>query len=277
MPYSPSTPTPPAPELLKGPVAQRLGARCFRGGDRIVLLGHGFGTDQTAWRRVIPALTRRHTVITYDLACVREETFLSRNYRHLADYADDLVALMDEQDVRGAAFVGHSVSGMIGALASLSFPAGFSQLILLNPSPRYLDDENYVGGFSRDDLDTLYSSMRSDYQAWVAGFAPAAIGIPGASAIREFTESFLAMRPDITLAVAQTIFESDLRDILPSIALPTTIIHTRADIAAPPSIAAYFRTHLPGVRSIQIDTDGHLPHLSASDLVAQALETALAA
>lgn len=260
---------------LTGVMAERLSARIHGQGERTLVLAHGFGTDQTAWARLMPFLTRRHRVITYDMACLDNERFDPSVYPDLSAYADDLAALLDEQEVRDATFIGHSVGGMIGALASLAYPPAFAELVLLNASPRYLDEPGYRGGFSRAGLDGLYGAMKTDYQAWIVGFAPAAVGRAMPGVIREFAAGFMAMRPDIALSVARTIFESDLRSVLPALAEPITFLHTRDDIAVPHSVPAYIQGVLPHARMIGLETEGHLPHLSAPDRVIEALSRLL--
>lgn len=270
-----STPSHPR---VDGPLARRHRARLHGQGARCVVLSHGLGTDQTAWSEVLPSLARRFTVLTYDLpgaGPLLPDEFDVRDYLHLSAYADDLLALLHEVGVQHCCYVGHSVSGMIGALAAVADPARFQRMVLLNASPRYLNDVGYVGGFEQPALDGLFETMRTQYEAWVAGFAPAAIGADMPEAVQRFADSFLQMRPDITVGIARAIFESDLRDILPLVSPPVVLVHTRDDIAVPPEVAHYLHAQLPDSELVWIDAVGHLPHLSAPEEVVAALERAL--
>lgn len=257
-----------------GPLARRHRVRLCGAGPQLVVLSHGLGTDQSAWAGIWPALARQHRVLLYDLpgaGPLLPDDFNPRRYAHLSAYADDLMALLDEIGVQRCTFVGHSVSGMVGALAAVADPDRFGQMILLNASPRYLNAQGYVGGFTQQDLAGLYHAMETQYESWVAGFAPAAIGDDVPEAVARFTAGFMAMRPDVTLAVAKAIFESDLRAVLPRVQAPVVLVHTRRDIAVPEQVAHYMAAHLPHARIEWIDAQGHLPHLSAPEEVTAVL------
>ncbi|MGN6123734.1 MAG: alpha/beta fold hydrolase [Sphingomonas oligoaromativorans] len=259
---------------IDGPLARRHRATLIEGGDHLVILSHGFGTDQTSWAGVLQRLQRRFSVLVYDLpgaGPLLPSDFSVERYRSLSAFADDLLHLLDEIGVQRASYVGHSVSGMIGVLAAIEDPLRFHKLLLLNSSPRYLDDTGYRGGFSRGELDSLLDAMALNYQSWVAGFAPLAIGNDSPHAIKEFSTSLLAMRPDIALRVARAIFQSDVRDLLPRLTVPTVLVHAREDVAVPEDVAHYLARHIPRSRLAWIPVTGHLPHLSAPDQVVDAL------
>lgn len=262
----------------EGPLARRHRVRFIGKGERILVLSHGLGTDQSAWQGLIPELSRHFTLFLYDLPgaspLLPEDVDITR-YRHISSYADDLLALLDECDVERCVFLGHSVSGMIGALAAVTEPERFQQLVMMNASPRYLNDGDYIGGFTPEALDGLFSAMKNHYETWVSGFAPMAIAADVPDAIRKFAEGFLAMRPDVTLMVAKSIFESDLRHILPLVTVPVLLVHSRHDVAVPEDVARCLQAHLPQNELVWIEADGHLPHLSAPDKVLAALEAHL--
>jgi pimeloyl-ACP methyl ester carboxylesterase len=265
---------------VDGPLAKRHRATLIKGGGDLVILSHGFGTDQSSWAGVLERLPRRFSVLLYDLpgaGPLLPTDFSADRYRSLSAFADDLLHLLEEIGVQQASYVGHSVSGMIGALAAIEDPLRFRKLLLLNASPRYLDDVDYRGGFSRSELDGLLEAMASNYQAWVAGFAPLAIGSDTPHAVEEFSASLLAMRPDVALRIARAIFESDVRNLLPILEVPTVLIHARGDIAVPEQVAHYLADHIPRSRLTWIPVTGHLPHISAPDQVADALRWHLAA
>lgn len=263
---------------LGGPLARRHKARLIGSGARLVVFSHGLGTDQRAWDAIIERLPADVAALVFDLpgaGPLLPADFDPDDYSSVADYADDLLALLDELGIGRCTYVGHSVSGMIGTLASIEEPARFEQLVLLNGSPRYLNAEGYVGGFDQADLDSLFTAMSTNYQAWVAGFAPAAVGVDVPDAIVDFSAGLLAMRPDITAKIARMIFTSDLRHVLPMVSVPTLLIHAREDMAVPASVGEFLHEQIAGSRLEWIDTAGHLPHLSAPDEVAAVLNANL--
>jgi sigma-B regulation protein RsbQ len=263
---------------LGGALARRHRVAIVGDGPELVVFSHGFGTDQSAWSAICPQLADRATCILYDLPGAGPwlpDDFDAAHYGSIGRYADDLLALLDELQVERCAFVGHSVSGMVGALASIEDPARFSRLVLLNASPRYLDGEGYRGGFDRPQLEGLFEAMARNYHGWVAGFAPMAVpeGLPDAVTI--FADGLLAMRPDVATRISRMIFESDVRALLPLVTTPTTLIHSNADVAVPAEVADYLKAHIVGAELVRIDAGGHLPHLSAPDIVLAALRACL--
>lgn len=263
---------------LDGPLALRHKAKLIGTGAKLVVFSHGLGNDQRAWERVINRLSEDICALVFDLpgaGPLLPADFDAEDYNSVADYADDLLALLDELQVHDCTYVGHSVSGMIGILAAIEDPARFERLILLNSSPRYLNTEGYVGGFDAEELDALFSAMSANYQAWVAGFAPMAIGVDVPQAIVDFSAGLLAMRPDITAKIARMIFTSDLRHLLPLVSVPTLLIHAREDMAVPAAVGQYLHDNIAGSRLEWIDTPGHLPHLTTPDAVAAVLRANL--
>ncbi|CAN0905675.1 Strigolactone esterase D14 [Linum grandiflorum] len=260
--------------LLEALNVRRLGS-----GDRILVFAHGVGTDQSAWQRILPFFTQSYTVILYDLVCagsVNPDYFDFTRYTTLDPYVDDLLNILDAHRVHRCAYVGHSVSAMIGLLASIRRPELFSKLILIGASPRFLNDKDYHGGFEEREIEEVFSAMEANYEAWVQGFAPLAVGADVPAAVREFSRTLFNMRPDITLFVSRTVFSSDFRGILGLVKVPCCIIQTSKDMSVPPSVAEYMKTHLGGRTTVEIlMTEGHLPHLSAPGLLAQVLRRAL--
>lgn len=260
--------------------AQLHRARIAGDGGRTLVLLHGFGTDQDAWHHVLPGLLPEFRVVLLDLAGAgpnAAETFDAARYADLESHADDLLAILDELGVRDALFVGASMGGMIGVLAAIEQPAMFQRLILLGASPRYLNDAGYEGGFDQAALDGIFGAMSGNYQAWVSGFAPVAVRRPPEdNAAREFAASLFALRPDIALSTARTVFQSDLRDRLKLLRRPARILQMRNDIAVPIAVGTYLARHLAQAEMEILPAEGHLPHLSAPDVVAAALQRHLA-
>eukprot|EP01018_Ginkgo_biloba_P034434 Gb_14437 [translate_table: standard] len=233
---------------------EALNVRIIGSGERILILSHG----------LVP------------IRSVNPDNFDLRRYSSLDAYVDDLLVVLDELNIDKCVYVGHSVSAMIGCIASVRRPNLFEKLVLLGASPRYLNDVGYEGGFEREDIDQLLSAMGSNYSAWVSGFAPLAVGADVPAAVREFSRTLFKMRPDIALSVAKTVFESDLRGILGHVKVPCFILQSSKDMAVRLTVADYLRTHLGGKSFVDIlQTEGHLPQLSAPALVIQALSRVL--
>lgn len=258
---------------------EALNVRVVGSGEKILVLAHGFGTDQSAWQRIVPLFAPYYRIILYDLVCagsVNPDYFDFRRYTTLDAYVDDLLNILDALGVDRCAYVGHSISATIGILASIRRPELFSKLILIGASPRFLNDKDYHGGFEQGEIEKVFSAMEANYEAWVSGFAPLAVGADVPTAVREFSRTLFNMRPDISLFVCRTVFNSDLRGVLGLVKVPCCVIQTAKDMSVPASVAEYLKTHLGGRTTIEIlKTEGHLPHLSAPALLAQVLRRAL--
>lgn len=260
---------------LSGPIASRLSATEHGEGASWLVLSHGFGTTQAVWEPVIRRFQDTHRILTYDLAYVgqgeREEPF----YADLAAYADDLIGLLIEHEIAGATIIGHSASGMIGLLAAVTEPALVRHRILLNASPRYLDDTDYIGGASEADFEAIAHAIRSNYGRWVLDFAPAVTAAQDGEGLSVFVQGLLSLRPDLALTVLKTIYAADVRALVSEAPCSITLIQSRKDIAVPPEVGAYMVERAPGAQLIELDVEGHLPHLTAPDVVLPALEDAL--
>ncbi|CAB4266205.1 unnamed protein product [Prunus armeniaca] len=265
--------------MVSTSIIDALNVRVVGSGDKFLVLAHGFGTDQSAWQRILPYLTQSYRVIVYDLVCagsVNPDYFDFRRYTTLDAYVDDLLAILDALSVTRCAYVGHSVSAMIGILASIRRPNLFSKLVLIGASPRFLNDRDYHGGFEQEEIEKVFSAMEANYSAWVQGFAPLAVGADVPAAVREFSRTLFNMRPDISLFVSRAVFNSDLRGVLGLVRVPCCIIQTAKDVSVPASVATYLRDHLGGRNTVvMLETEGHLPHLSAPSLLIRKLRHAL--
>lgn len=257
---------------------EALHVRVVGTGDRILVLAHGFGTDQSAWQRILPYLNH-YRVIMFDLVCagsVNPDYFDFRRYTTLDTYVDDLLNILDTLGVTRCAYVGHSVSAMIGLLASIRRPDLFTKLILIGASPRFLNDDDYHGGFEEAEIDKVFRAMEANYEAWAYGYAPLAVGADVPAAVREFSRTLFNMRPDITLFVSRTVFNTDLRGILGLVRVPCVIIQTSKDVSVPLSVAEYLKRHLGGRTTVELlKIEGHLPHLSAPAVVGPVIRRAL--
>jgi len=241
----------------------------------VVVLSHGFGTDQTAWSAIRPWLEERFDVISYDLAGAGPDgakTYDFRRHSTLFGFADDLLALLASQHIERCIYIGHSMSGIIGAAAAVARPEAFAKLVMIGASPRYLNDHGYHGGFEQSDLDAVFDGMATNFQAWGAGFAPAVVGVPDNAVVDEFCRTLFLIRPDIALATSRTIFQSDMRAIARRLECQTHILQTARDLAVPQAVATWLQKAIDGASLDILDAAGHLPHMTAPDLVISALE-----
>lgn len=265
-----------ASSLLQRNNVQQLGS-----GTQAIIFAHGFGSDQTAWRHQAAAFSSDFRIIMFDHVGAGKSDFSAyspRRYSSLYSYAEDLLDLCAELKLTKSILVGHSVSGMVSLLAALVEPDVFSQLIFLSASPRYLNDQGYFGGFEQADLNALYEAMSTNYYAWASGFAPIAMATMDQPELaREFANTLAAIRPDIAQAVARVIFESDHRAELPRLAIPTVILQASDDIAVPIQVGQYMADHIPNSKFVPINARGHLPHISAPEVVTKAIAAHLAA
>jgi sigma-B regulation protein RsbQ len=246
----------------------------------VVVLSHGFGCDQNLWRLVAPALAPSARVVLFDhVGAGRSDLSAWSEQRHgsLQGYADDVLELLTELDLRRVVFVGHSVSAMIGVLAAVQEPARFAGLVLLTPSPRYVDDGDYRGGFSAADIDELLDSLDSNYLGWSAAMAPVIMGNPDRPELgQELTNSFCRTDPQIARVFARATFLSDNRDDLPRVTVPTLVVECAHDVIAPREVGAFVHARIPGSRLVTLDATGHCPQLSAPEATAEAIRSFLA-
>jgi sigma-B regulation protein RsbQ len=241
----------------------------------VLLLAHGFGCDQHMWRLVTPALARDTKVVSFDHAGAGgadPAAWSPRRHATLDGYAEDVLALCDELDLRRVVFVGHSVAAMIGVLAANRAPDRFAALVLVTPSPRYLDDDGYTGGFSRADIDELLESLDSNYLGWSAAMAPVIMGNPDRPELgAELTNSFCRTDPTVAAAFARATFLSDNRADLAAVTLPTLLLQCREDVIAPPEVGAFVHQRIAGSTLVTLDAVGHCPQLSAPTETAAAI------
>jgi sigma-B regulation protein RsbQ len=244
-------------------------------GQRSMMFAHGFGCDQHMWDAVAPAFEADFRVILFDhVGAGRSDlsAYDSGKYDSLAGYADDVVEIGRALALEDAVFVGHSVSAMIGALASLKAPGMFTDLVMVGPSPRYLDDEGYTGGFSRAQVEELLEFLADNHLGWSAAMAPAIMGNPDRPELGErLTNSFCRTDPKIAREFARVTFLSDNRADLPAIAARTLVLQCREDIIAPTCVGEYVHAAVPDSRYVLHDATGHCPNLSAPEQVTAAI------
>jgi sigma-B regulation protein RsbQ len=245
-----------------------------------MLFAHGFGCDQNMWRFVAPTFADRYRVVVFDHVGAGGSDLSAydpERYSSLGGYADDVVTICRELDLTDVIFVGHSVSAMIGVLAAETAPELFDALVLVGPSPRYIDDDHYIGGFTARDIEELLDSLDSNYLGWSAAMAPVIVGRPDRPEFgNELTESFCRTDPAIASRFARVTFLSDNRADLATVQTPTLVLQCRDDVIAPIAVGEYVAQRMPNARMELLDTTGHCPNLSAPDLTAAAIERFLA-
>jgi sigma-B regulation protein RsbQ len=241
----------------------------------LIVLAHGFGCDQRLWRPVVDRLKGESRLLLFDHVGSGESDpgcWDPQKYSTLTGYAADVVDLVRELDLRNVVFVGHSVASMIGALAVIAEPGRFAKLVMLTPSPRYIDDGDYRGGFSRSDIDELLESLELNYLGWSHAMAPVIMGTPDRPELGdELTEAFCRNDPAHARVFARATFLSDNRDDLARIPVPTLVIECAQDAIAPREVGAFVHQHIPDSRLVTLDATGHCPHLSAPDATASAI------
>jgi sigma-B regulation protein RsbQ len=246
---------------------------------RPMVFAHGFGCDQNMWRFVAPEFERDHRVVLFDFVGAGASDLSAydpERYASLDGYATDVVEICQALGITDGVYVGHSVSAMVGVLAVKRDPSLFGKLVLVGPSPRYIDDEGYTGGFSRQDIDELLESLESNFLGWSSVMAPAIVGNPDRPELgEELTNSFCRTDPDIAARFARVTFLSDNRADLASVAVPALVLQTKQDVIAPPSVGEYVHEHIPGSRFTLLDATGHCPNLSAPRATVEAIRAFL--
>ncbi len=234
-----------------------------------LVFAHGFGCDQNMWRFVAPAFEATHRVVLFDHVGAGRSAltaFDRDRYATLGGYADDVVEVLQALDVTDATFVGHSVSSMIGVLAAARAPGMIGRLVLIGPSPRYIDDDGYTGGFTQADIDGLLDSLDSNYLGWSGAMAPVIMGNADRPALgAELTNSFCRTDPEIARHFARVTFTSDNRGDLATVSVPTLVLQCSDDVIAPDVVGSYVHEHIPGSTLVRLAATGHCPNLSAPD------------
>jgi sigma-B regulation protein RsbQ len=246
---------------------------------RPIMFVHGFGCDQAMWRFVAPDFGVDHRVVLLDLVGSGNSdlsAYDAEKYGSLKGYAADIVEICRELDLSDVVLVGHSVSAMIGVLAWQQAPERFGALVMVGPNPRYVDDGDYVGGFSRTDIVGLLDALDANHLGWSTQMAPVIMGNPDRPELAdELTNSFCRTDPDIARQFARVTFLSDNRADLPGISVPTLVLQCSDDAIAPEVVGRYVHEKIPGSRFVTLGATGHVPHLSAPEETTAAIRAFL--
>ncbi|WP_250006888.1 alpha/beta fold hydrolase [Actinoplanes sp. M2I2] len=234
-----------------------------------MLFAHGYGCDQNMWRLVAPAFADTYRIVLFDHIGVGRsdlQAYDEVKYAGLDGYASDVLTIVRDLDLHDVIFVGHSVSAMIGILAAIREPARFAELILIGPSPSYIDDGDYVGGFSASDIEEMMQALDSNYLGWSSVIAPMIMANPQRPELSaELVNSFCATDPAIAKQFARVTFLSDNRRDLPSVRTPSLVMQCTDDIIAPRCVGQYVSDHLPDSTLVVMNATGHCPNLSAPE------------
>ena len=247
-------------------VAQRNNVKVTGEGPVTIIFAHGFGCDQSMWRLLTPSFSSHYRIVTFDLVGSGQSdlaAYDSGKYSSLQGYADDLVEIAEPFGDQPVLLVGHSVSAMIGLLAEIRAPRLFAAHVMVGPSPCYINDGDYIGGFTREDIDSLLETMEANYLGWSSTMAPAIMGAPGQPELGvELTNSFCRTDPEIAKQFARVTFLSDNRSDLSRLHKPTLILQSSEDLIAPRPVGEYLSRAMPDASLRIIENLGHCPHLS---------------
>jgi sigma-B regulation protein RsbQ len=246
---------------------------------RPVIFAHGFGCSQEMWRHVTPGFEDDYAVVLFDHvgAGASDRTAYDRSkYDSLHGYAEDVLEILDTLDLQDVVFVGHSVSAMVGVLAAVREPSRFGALVLVGPSPRYLNDGDYVGGFEQPDIDSLLDNLDANYLGWSAAMAPVIMGNSDRPELAaELTSSFCSTDPSIASHFARVTFLSDNRRDLARVTTPTLVLQCTDDAIAPLSVGDYVHRSIPGSELVVLSSRGHCPNLSDPGRLVEAITSYL--
>ena len=257
-------------------VVKRNNVQISGTGSTAMIFAHGFGCDQNMWRYVAPAFEDRFRTVLFDHVGAGGSDLSAYDplkYRDLNGYAADLIELCEALDLRGSVFVGHSVSSMIGILASILSPGLFSKLVLVGPSPRYINDDNYVGGFSEPQIAELLDFLDTNHMGWSQAMAPTIMRNADRPELgEELTNSFCRTDPEIAKQFARATFLSDNREDLRRVTTPSLILQCSEDVIAPLEVGTYVHQHLANSEMVVLEATGHCPNLSAPEETIEAIK-----
>lgn len=263
----------------KEAITRRNNIHILGQGRQTMIFAHGFGCDQNMWRYVTPAFVQDYKVVLFDNMGAGNSDlskFDRQKYGSLYGYAHDLQEVCRAADAERTIFVGHSVSALIGILAAIENPGLFEKLILIGPSPGYINEGDYIGGFTRKEIEELLDFLDSNYLGWSSALAPAIMGNPDRPALAsELENSFCRTDPDIARHFARTTFLSDHRSELPKVAIPSLILQCSQDVIAPQAVGEYMHRQMPDSTLVLMKATGHCPNLSAPDETISAIKAYL--
>ncbi|MBZ9728713.1 alpha/beta hydrolase [Salegentibacter sp. JZCK2] len=256
-------------EIKETPALKRNNVKVFGNGTQPMLFAHGYGCDHNMWRYIYPAFEENYQIILFDHTGAGnsdERQYSFEKYDTLEGYTEDILEICEELNLQDVIFVAHSVSSMIAVLAAVKEPGRFSKLILIGPSPRYINDDDYYGGFNSEDIEELMEALDSNYLGWAAQMAPVIMGNRESSELgEELTNSFCSTNPAIAKHFARVTFLSDNRQDLQFVKVPTLVMQSSEDVIAPKEVGEYVHKNITNSQFKILNATGHCPNLSAPE------------
>ncbi|XP_055810498.1 strigolactone esterase D14 [Solanum dulcamara] len=248
---------------------RNMNGKMVGSGKETIILAHGYGGDQSVWDKILPKLCEAYKIVLFDWSfsgAVLKDHFDVEKYSSHEAFADDLIALADEMKLESSIFVGHSMSGIIGCIASIKRPTLFKRLILVSSSPRFINLEDYEGGFNIPEMEEMFRNIEENYEVWSSNFARIAVDPSDPPSVEKFDKCLKRMGVEVALPLAKSVFLSDYRGILDKVITPCTIIQTKVDFAVPNSVPIFMHNTIKGESTIEIiNTRGHFPQLTAHE------------
>lgn len=260
-------------------ILKRNNVKTYGAGEQVMVFAHGYGCDQHVWADIAASFEQDYKLVTFDYVGAGQSdlsAYHKERYSTLDGYAKDILEIYEALDLKDTVLVGHSVSSMIGLLAAVRHPQLFSKLIFLGPSPRYLNDGDYFGGFERNDLEDLFNMMDNNYLGWSRALAPSIMGNQDRPQLGErLTNSFCATDPEIAKHFARVTFLSDNREDLVKLTIPSLTLQCTNDIIAPVEVGRYMHEKMQNNTLVIMEATGHCPHMSAPDETIEAIKAYL--
>ncbi|RBQ02240.1 alpha/beta fold hydrolase [Pedobacter miscanthi] len=251
------------------PILIRNNVKVLGEGSQVIMFAHGFGCAQSSWKYMTDAFLKDYKVILFDYVGSGDSDLSQYDklkYSTLEGYACDVIDIIEAVDLHDVIFVGHSVSSMIGMIAALQIPERFKKLVFIGPSPRYLNDGEYIGGFNVGDLENIFEMIADDYVVWSKQLAPVVMDTPLKPELSDFLqECFEATDPSVALAFAMATFKADYRDKLKDLEVPSLTLQSSNDIIAPLSAGEFINKNTPENFLVVMKATGHFPHISAPE------------
>lgn len=261
-------------------ILTRNNVKIMGNGDQTIVFAHGFGCDQNMWRLMVPHFENNYNIVLFDYVGSGKAdatAYQFDRYRTLEGYTQDLLEILETLKLTKMIYIGHSVSSMVGLLASIKNPDLFERIIMIGPSPRYINElPDYYGGFEKKDINELLDLMEMNFVGWASYLAPIAMNNPDSDLLHEIKKSFCSGDPAITRQFAEAVFFSDHRKDLEEVTIPSLILQCSEDSIVPVEVGKYMHQHLENSTFEILDVKGHYPHLSHPEVTLESIKNYLA-
>lgn len=248
------------------PILIKNNVKILGEGSQVIIFAHGFGCNQSSWKFIVNEFLEDYKVVLFDYVGSGESDmsqYDKQKYATLEGYACDVIDIIEALGLKDVIFIGHSVSSMIGMIAALQKPEAFKKLIFIGPSPRYLNDRDYIGGFNAEDIETIFEQIAADYVGWSKAIAAVVMDKPSQPELTDFLqECFESTEPSVALAFAMATFKTDCRDNLRKLKIPSLTLQSARDMMAPITAGEYIHKNTPENFLVVMKATGHFPHIS---------------